>query len=1123
MAVAHGTEVQAAAHALAAAWTTSFTPASTPRGVVVAIVQDLGTEDQVSGVTYGGTAMTRVRKEDRPGATLGCVYLYFLGASIPGAGGAAQNVVITSTGTRAKRAVITSVTAANDTEAVPAGGAGGNGATANPSLSITPTAAAAIYYALFHDANAVVTTVQAGSTQQFSHDFGSEIGQWARKSVAAGGATTIGYTLAAGTWTHAAVAVQEVVSGASESGTDTMGVSDSGTGATAGSGSDSRTIAETGAAATSGSGTNTTALVDSGAGAWVDAGADALILVDSGAAATSGTGTNTTALADSGTALLVGGSTDTLTVADSGAAALVDAGANTLIVADSGAAALAGSGADAVTFTESGLEGLSDAGTATQAIADSGDAALAAAGAETQTVTSSGLESQVGTGLDLLPVIEIGLGAITGAGTDTVTVSDSGQAAGEDQVDAGTNTQGIVDSGEGSTPDQVDFGVGSHGVQDSGVGSLVGTGLEFVGIDSQGDAVLAAVGTDTITIIEPGAPPPVFPKRAAPAPLHIGDRATGQRTTTRGQPITVKTRGQRHSVRVVLGRRRLFGAGTTAVALVGSGVAALVGEGVDTLGVVESEAWADAGVATVSVVDSGVGAVSEVWLDAGTDTLGVVGSSAAALIGAGVDTHSVAESGAAGLAGAGTNAIGVADSGTGVEDGDSITVDTSAGLAVTFQGVTRSLPQEQLDAIPQDDLAWLRGVIGFAPWPSGAAVDVKLVSGEPVFAGRRTSDPVTSGFHDTPSMHQAGSAWTQKIPAGPALSASFDGSNVAQGLEAQALDYWRYCIHKHGGIQGSIREWSIPVYFADENTPTQSLITVQYQSAAKKRFNGMPVPAGARPDPAGDGHYCVVMLRSDNGAGHGEEYDGYDLVMTAGDFNDRNCFCGIDSVRRGFILGSGGIHASVGPRANSTSLLAGLIWPHELAMGRIEHRLAFSAPKQRAFYYSQGDTQPVVKSSANASTTTPFFPAGDDTRPGGAGPGVYSVTNDPEGLAGGQVVQLDPSLDVAALAVAFGWAPYEETVARCFQEYGGVMVDGGGYNEENIGLYGVNHRYAYSPNPFDLVDPALNGDYFPPMGWADDVRNSFRLIDMGTQRARAYGNPYSYPTDGSNATLYAPI
>jgi hypothetical protein len=400
-------------------------------------------------------------------------------------------------------------------------------------------------------------------------------------------------------------------------------------------------------------------------------------------------------------------------------------------------------------------------------------------------------------------------------------------------------------------------------------------------------------------------------------------------------------------------------------------------------------------------------------------------------------------------------------------------------------------------------------------------VDVRYSGSTAQFAARLEGSPVTPGYYDTPTMHEAGSAWTQAIPASPALSAYFDGSDVAQGAEAQALDYWRFCIDRNSGIEGAIREWSIPVYFADGSTPLQDVTAMIYGTAGQDRFNDLPVPSGAQPDPAGDGHYCVVMLKADNGTGHGEEYDGYDLSISGGVMQPNAWIC-IDSVRRGYIRGaSGGINAGLGARANNTSLLGGIIWPHELAMGRIEHALAFSHPKQRAHYYSQGDTQPVVKSPANGAVTTPSSPAGKDTRSGTPVLDGRSITNDPEGLAGGQRIQLDPSIDLDAAAITYSWPAYQKIIAKCAQEYGLIMVDGGGYTPEQIGLYGVNHRYAYSPNPFNLVSTALNGDYFPAMRWADDLKSDFRLIDMGTQRARSYGNPYSVPNDGTNATAYS--
>lgn len=181
------------ATASAATWT--HTPVGTPRGVLLAIVQGGGTGDQVSTVTYGGVAMTRVRSDINATAELGRTYLYFLGSGIPTG---AQTVSVTSTGTTPKYAVSHTFTANADTFVVASNGAD-LGVTANPSLTVTfPTTVAgwAGVAAHFYGGAAPVTTgLQTNETYSNGPDFGALAGMTYRRSNGASAAsTTFGYT-----------------------------------------------------------------------------------------------------------------------------------------------------------------------------------------------------------------------------------------------------------------------------------------------------------------------------------------------------------------------------------------------------------------------------------------------------------------------------------------------------------------------------------------------------------------------------------------------------------------------------------------------------------------------------------------------------------------------------------------------------------------------------------------------------------------------------------------------------------------------------------------------------------------------------------------------------------------
>lgn len=72
--------------------TLAHTPVGTPRGVVVFVASGAGATDEVTGVTYGGVAMTRVAIATDTAVELGITYAYFLGSGIPTG---TQNAVVT--------------------------------------------------------------------------------------------------------------------------------------------------------------------------------------------------------------------------------------------------------------------------------------------------------------------------------------------------------------------------------------------------------------------------------------------------------------------------------------------------------------------------------------------------------------------------------------------------------------------------------------------------------------------------------------------------------------------------------------------------------------------------------------------------------------------------------------------------------------------------------------------------------------------------------------------------------------------------------------------------------------------------------------------------------------------
>lgn len=121
-------------HSAAGTSSWTHTPTSdTIQGVVVAVTQPLLAADQISGVTYGGQALTRYGSYASATAR---VYLYFLGTGIPPGD---QTVAVTSTGTADKQSHCYSLTTGGNDATVDSVTGADLGTIANPALTVTHT------------------------------------------------------------------------------------------------------------------------------------------------------------------------------------------------------------------------------------------------------------------------------------------------------------------------------------------------------------------------------------------------------------------------------------------------------------------------------------------------------------------------------------------------------------------------------------------------------------------------------------------------------------------------------------------------------------------------------------------------------------------------------------------------------------------------------------------------------------------------------------------------------------------------------------------------------------------------------------------------------------------------
>ena len=182
-------------------YTFTHTPVGTPRGVIVMVVcfPTDGGVDLVSGVTYGGVAMTRIQAAWDTATEEGCAYLYFLGSGIPtGAQTVAIQEVDNGVVFPKKVAVAVTVTAATTTTVVAASAKVEND-TANPSATLTANGASGMAFAAMFSGLGSAATAAAGCTMIDSHNYdsaGLRYADWVRVTSASTSNQTVGFTSA---------------------------------------------------------------------------------------------------------------------------------------------------------------------------------------------------------------------------------------------------------------------------------------------------------------------------------------------------------------------------------------------------------------------------------------------------------------------------------------------------------------------------------------------------------------------------------------------------------------------------------------------------------------------------------------------------------------------------------------------------------------------------------------------------------------------------------------------------------------------------------------------------------------------------------------------------------------
>jgi|GEM_PF-2898654 len=178
-------------------------PNGTPRGALCHITQFGSEADQVSGVTYGGTAMTEVAGSPalQVGGEVDATYAYFLGSSVPTG---AQTVTATVSGAATKSIECLTVAAEADTEVLDSEVINSTSA-ANPSVTLSASSRknfSSINFLSGHDDPSSITP----------------LANWASRNETDGG------SISQGTYTYNILGTSDVTAGWTQTAEDALGI-----------------------------------------------------------------------------------------------------------------------------------------------------------------------------------------------------------------------------------------------------------------------------------------------------------------------------------------------------------------------------------------------------------------------------------------------------------------------------------------------------------------------------------------------------------------------------------------------------------------------------------------------------------------------------------------------------------------------------------------------------------------------------------------------------------------------------------------------------------------------------------------------------------------------------------
>lgn len=290
-----------------------------------------------------------------------------------------------------------------------------------------------------------------------------------------------------------------------------------------------------------------------------------------------------------------------------------------------------------------------------------------------------------------------------------------------------------------------------------------------------------------------------------------------------------------------------------------------------------------------------------------------------------------------------------------------------------------------------------------------------------------TNKPETLTYYQP---FKSNSVFWDSIPT--SMSVDANSSTMVGSLEEQANSQ---------GFLISVKEWTTTVYFADANTSTYDVkLTASW--APKKKLLNVPIPDWAEPDPSGDGH--MVVLDTIKGCA----YDFWEMRYKNGKWKA--------SWGNAIPLdGDGVFEKGMSARGSGFELLQGMIWPHELEAGAINHALIFSYDHTKA----GGPVWPATESDG--------------------------TTDDAWAIPEGALVRLNPTLDLAGMGIS----GHELIIGECLQTYGMYCADDGG----GLSLYAINPLSCKS-NPYNNF-------------WGDETYvylnnlpvDQFQIMELGSQ------------------------